>query len=700
MGVYGLGGVGKTQLVLKYIHDYGFQYSNVFWIVAADELKLSTSYKDIAFKLGLRFTEDVPNSSREAFRTWLDTHDDWLLVFDNADKTNILASYWPSSIRGHLLTTSRSAELVESRRVDKGVELQLLKIEDGTEFLLRGLAGSALLEDECFDGDGAARISKRLGGHPLALSHAASFIDAMGCTFDEYLGFLETQQETLVLKHEAGGATFDYELSYATCFKMSTDQLKKVPAGRLLAMLSVLDPDDIPVELFKGYASAKDCIRVVSPLRNLATYLNAMANLKKHTLIQRDQQKGGASVSIHRIVQDAGIREFWHDDQAQSLFEDIVACLERVYPKQVNGESMSQDFPRCKIWTPHVIALLNNLDRVNYSREDAGGQPPIVTGQIVAELLANAGWYLYEVGQKDTAMEVLNVGRKICERLFGDDPHKLTALIYNNIGVIHNSWAETEQSLECAMKTLSIREQCLGPADPETGNSYTNYACSLHDLERLKDAQHYFEQAVKVHENSPIKSADLLEGAYSNLGRNLIALGRFDDAEVAFQKAYEFHADLKPGNFFTALTLFLWGNLRIRQQQWTEAEKLHSKAFILRQELLGQDHNLTGVSHHTMAHLRQHGGDVQAAIQHLRDAIAVFEKQEHGEPGLLPRSCFKLADILMSEARDICDMSLLTESRELKDRAIALCEKDTSLMSKPFKSENDWNMMVQYEYRY
>lgn len=154
-------------------------------------------------------------------------------------------------------------------------------------------------------------------------------------------------------------------------------------------------------------------------------------------------------------------------------------------------------------------------------------------------------------------MEVLNVGKTICEQLFGDDPNPLTALIYNNIGAIYNSRAETKQGLDCAMKTLTIREECLGPTDLETGNSYTNLAGALHDLNQLEDAQEYFEKALNVHKNGPYESADLLEGAYSNLGRNLMALNRLDEAETAFKDAFRYHPRLEPGSFFTALTLFL-----------------------------------------------------------------------------------------------------------------------------------------------
>jgi tetratricopeptide (TPR) repeat protein len=693
-----MGGVGKTQLIQKYIADYGHYYNNVFWIVAADELKLSTSYKDIAFKLGLRFTEEVPNSSREALRTWLDNHDDWLLVFDNADKSSILVAYLPSLVRGHMLITSRGAELVESRRVQSGIELKPLSITEGAEFLLRGLTGSPLLQDDSFVASDAAKVSKRLGGHPLALAHAASLVYTMGCTFEEYLELYETQQEALVFEHEAEAATLDYELSYATCFKLSIDQLKTTPAGRMLAMLSVLDPDNIPIELFKGYVTVKKPTREIPPLRNLGSYLRATAELKEHALIQQDLQQ--SSFSIHRIVQDAGVHEFWHDDKAQSLFDDTVACLERVYPTQLNGESMSLKFKDCRIWTPHVTALIKSLDRVNASREEAGSGPVVIAGQHFAEVLANVGWYLYEIGQKNAAMEVLNVGKTICEQLFGDDPNPLTALIYNNIGAIHNSRAETKQGLDCAMKTLTIREECLGPTDPETGNSYTNLAGALQDLNQLEDAQEYFEKALNVHKNGPYESADLLEGAYSNLGRNLMALNRLDEAETAFKDAFRYHPRLEPGSFFTALTLFLWGNLRIRQGQWAGAKTFHAQALAWRQDNLGPDHNLTGVSHHTIAHIHQHDGEIESAIQSLRHAIAVFEKQEQGEPGLLPRSYFKLAEILLLEAREHDQNDLLKESRDLKNEAVALCQGDDWLKGKPHRNEGDWNNMVQFEYRY
>jgi hypothetical protein len=53
----------------------------------------------------------------------------------------------------------------------------------------------------------------------------------------------------------------------------------------MLAMLSVLDPDNIPIELFKGYVTVKKLTREIPPFRNLGSYFRATAELKEYVLI-------------------------------------------------------------------------------------------------------------------------------------------------------------------------------------------------------------------------------------------------------------------------------------------------------------------------------------------------------------------------------------------------------------------------------
>ncbi|KAF8468449.1 hypothetical protein BDZ91DRAFT_111539 [Kalaharituber pfeilii] len=116
--LYGMGGVGKTQLALEYVYRHSGDYSSVFWINAASEqtMKISIThimqqlikhhaklsdkpdYKHIGQLLGMACKLDstglftVQQSSEEqhvinAVKEWLTAKDNtkWLLVFDNLD---------------------------------------------------------------------------------------------------------------------------------------------------------------------------------------------------------------------------------------------------------------------------------------------------------------------------------------------------------------------------------------------------------------------------------------------------------------------------------------------------------------------------------------------------------------------------------------------------------------------------------------
>src|SRR5271167_4756372 len=48
VALYGLGGVGKTQLAIEYVYQYRNDYNPVFWINVADNSALLTGFKEIA----------------------------------------------------------------------------------------------------------------------------------------------------------------------------------------------------------------------------------------------------------------------------------------------------------------------------------------------------------------------------------------------------------------------------------------------------------------------------------------------------------------------------------------------------------------------------------------------------------------------------------------------------------------------------
>jgi hypothetical protein len=105
--LHGLGGVGKTHLVLEYAHRHASDYDLIWWITADQPAAIPGQLATLARRLGI--PEHVEQA--EAIAMLLDElrhHDRWLLVFDNAEDSRDLLPYWPPGGGGRVLITSRN----------------------------------------------------------------------------------------------------------------------------------------------------------------------------------------------------------------------------------------------------------------------------------------------------------------------------------------------------------------------------------------------------------------------------------------------------------------------------------------------------------------------------------------------------------------------------------------------------------------
>jgi hypothetical protein len=81
------------------------------WVQCETKASLKQSFSEIALKLELITPEQNTNFLENLQRTinWLrNTTKKWLLIYDNAERNNLLTGYWPLSGQGSMLLTSRS----------------------------------------------------------------------------------------------------------------------------------------------------------------------------------------------------------------------------------------------------------------------------------------------------------------------------------------------------------------------------------------------------------------------------------------------------------------------------------------------------------------------------------------------------------------------------------------------------------------
>ena len=177
--ITGLGGIGKTQLAARLVHSQLEEFDVVAWIRA--ESGAISDLADLANRLGLDVDGVPPAKCAELAVHWFTTCSErWLLIFDNATSADSLKSLVPSSGNGGVVITTRNRELDEFGPV---LSVDVFDDDLGAQYLTARSGRSTDIE-------AAKRLSRVLGGLPLALAHAGAFCRS-GVSFDEYRALLE-----------------------------------------------------------------------------------------------------------------------------------------------------------------------------------------------------------------------------------------------------------------------------------------------------------------------------------------------------------------------------------------------------------------------------------------------------------------------------------------------------------------------------
>ncbi len=300
--VSGLGGIGKTQIALEYAYRYHQDYQAVLWASAESAESLVSSF--VALASLLRLPEQEAKEQKitvQAVKHWLQTHNGWLLVLDNADDLKILSAFLPSRLGGHVLLTTRATA---TGQLAHRLEIETLAPEQGVLFLLRRsglLPPDAPLEQASQEERTLTRESvEELGGLPLALDQAGAYLEETGTSLEAYWQLYQRYRTELLRERRGVGSA--HPLPVATTWLLSFQRVEErnSAAVDLLRLLAWLSPDAIAEELLPAEAAFLG--PRLSPVAGNGWLLNqAIESLRAYSLIRRNPKE--RMLSIHRLVQ-------------------------------------------------------------------------------------------------------------------------------------------------------------------------------------------------------------------------------------------------------------------------------------------------------------------------------------------------------------------------------------------------------------
>jgi tetratricopeptide (TPR) repeat protein len=580
IAVAGLGGIGKTQLVLELACRFKEKYQNcpILWVPAMDIKSLEEAYLNIAQQLNISGWANNEINAKRLVQHYLNgiNAGQWLLIMDNADDINMwtsrsesgsvrdgLMEFLPKSNRGCVVFTTRD-EKVAVKLAHEHIKLTQMTKSEGIKLLRRHLVKQ---NEEIFDHDIAHALLEHLTYLPLAIVQAASYIRNNGITIADYLSLLKEQEEEELI--ELLSEDFEDEGRYraapnptAVTWLASFERIKSFDmlAVKYLSFMSCVNSENIPKSLLPKGASRK-------------AEMDAIGTLVAYSFISKrhDEQ----SVDVHRLVHLA-VR-YWLKKEGciDQWTEEAISRLVEVFPT-INDTTRP-------IWRSYLAHAQHVL-----KYESAHRNRPLSP-----ELKIIVQRCLYDDGRLHEA-EILLLQIIRWQRNMLGNAHVDTLTSRYNLAMVYASQGHIKKSFD--MQSLVVKDAAVSLSlDHElTLKSKSSFAATLTERGSYSDAEDLLNQVIDRQRNTLGKDhMDTLRSTIS-LGRNMLLQGRSKEAEKALLCILNAEDSASRGSQPLVLdTMLRLADVYIQQRRLELAETITLWVLEHYKKGLGQEHPIT-----------------------------------------------------------------------------------------------------------
>jgi tetratricopeptide (TPR) repeat protein len=608
--ILGMGGQGKTQLAQEYCRfaRRNKKFKAIFWVDASSSDSIFRSYTDIAYKLAPD-NETAPHSERSssyfATKAISKLRVPWLLVLDNFDNPKAfrnLEDFLPHNPDGFgaFLFTSRHHDVSS---LGTTIVLGGMTESEGVELFFHRLGQSSSLISQ----HQAAAVVARLGGLPLAIDQAASFMRRHRLGLEGFDKILEDQSLRSQLwtsfphtwgyfkeKRFQNEALTHIELSIATTFELSLQQIEIdypewAGVGSMLSFLCLFDRNCISEELavFAKEPSTglgAECMQLcyTDGKWDRMKFQALIVELYGLSIIENIDFGGEFSAfTLHPMV-----REWLRlriDPNQRFLFADMAVSVVNDLIEQ-HAENVSDLDCKCKEW------LLANLTSARESAWSLKGENQVLCSMTQDAARRFANFYTH-CERLEFAMELYE---SLLEHTKNDEQRVERFDIYHDAASCLVEMSRFAEAEELYRKAVEGKTTLLGPDHKSTLNSAQKlgltYRRSLHYAEGEAILLDVIKRASIVHGQNTL----LYLVALNSLAVNLRYQKRLLDAEKAAREAFRGVIDNFGPHSYTSFFVRRCLALVLRDQgRLAEASTLLRDGLASQERVLGSLHSST-----------------------------------------------------------------------------------------------------------
>jgi len=645
----GLGGIGKTQLALQYVHHTPHPYKLKAWFPADNIELLRQNYLEFSKALGYSDKILTTENAIRYVNHWLSQNPGWLLVYDNVNSYEEIAPFIPES-GGHILLTTRNRHWPAKFRtlpIDVMTEVEAIHlIKSLTQ---RELTGGALHDSK--------ELAKLLGYLPLALAQASAYIRQNQITISEYLTLYRNHEIELLADnthlegtdHAPIAVTWNINLAELT--KKAKTHNEAFIELYILTVCAYLCPEKIPKSL------VLDLLKETYPTLPSPelTLSKAIGQLWKRSLINSRED---GSISIHRLMQvvlrsQHGRPVDAHNTEHAPLTREWYnRLLSGVYNHFCIETKAFDDHTRRRNLLPHFLSLMHHHERLwpqNPSFDfaqisNAVGLIYYLLGDYeyakfytkialekferlsshheIAETLNNLGFYNTETGDIKNAKILLERSLDVYQKIYGPDASQ-SARTMSNLGRVYRELGDTKKGKMLLESALSFLKKSYGENDLSVAITLKNLGDVYWDLNNKHYRKSVLKNALNILENNYGKNHPEVAKLLINLSEAYGDFGDYQQKKIMLERA-----------------------LRIEEQHYGKTHPETAKAITN----LGNAYRLLG--------------DAKQAKALLEEALQIKEKQYEMHHPEIAKTLHNLGDAYR-------DLGNANRAKELHERALA-----------------------------